>query len=62
MTTVSDILTYLETLAPLDLAMDWDNSGLQIGSRKKPPLLPRFLWPWTPSRTRPGKPFPLGQS
>ena len=33
MTTVSDILTYLETLAPLDLAMDWDNPGLQLGDR-----------------------------
>lgn len=36
MTTVSDILTYLETLAPLGLAMDWDNPGLQLGDPSAP--------------------------
>ncbi len=36
MTTVSDILTYLETLAPLGLAMDWDNPGLQLGDQSAP--------------------------
>ena len=36
MTTVSDILNYLETIAPLSLAMDWDNPGLQLGDRSTP--------------------------
>lgn len=36
MTTVSDILAYLETLAPLSLAMDWDNPGLQLGDQTAP--------------------------
>jgi len=31
MTTVNDIYSYLKTLAPLALQMDFDNSGLQIG-------------------------------
>ncbi len=31
MTTVTDILTYLESLAPMDLKMDWDNVGLLCG-------------------------------
>ena len=33
MTTVADILKYLETIAPKDLKMDWDNVGLLCGSR-----------------------------
>lgn len=33
MTTVADILAFLETLAPLSMKMDWDNVGLQCGSR-----------------------------
>ena len=33
MTTVSDILNFLETLAPQSLKMDWDNVGLNCGSR-----------------------------
>lgn len=32
MTTVKDILTYLETLAPASMKMDWDNVGLLCGS------------------------------
>ena len=36
MTTVADILDCLETLAPLNLAMDWDNPGLQLGDRSAP--------------------------
>lgn len=32
MTTVNDILQYLETLAPRALKMDWDNVGLLCGS------------------------------
>lgn len=32
MTTVGDILQYLETLAPRELKMDWDNVGLLCGS------------------------------
>ena len=34
MTTVGDILAYLETIAPPELKMDWDNVGLLCGSRK----------------------------
>lgn len=33
MTLSSEIFDYLDTLAPRELAMDWDNCGLQIGSR-----------------------------
>ena len=33
MITVADILTYLETLAPCSMKMDWDNVGLLCGSR-----------------------------
>ena len=33
MTTVNDILTYLETLAPAAMKMEWDNVGLLCGSR-----------------------------
>ena len=33
MATVHDILTYLETLAPRSMKMDWDNVGLLCGSR-----------------------------
>ena len=36
MTTVNDILSFLETLAPLAMKMDWDNVGLLCGSRKSP--------------------------
>ncbi len=32
MTTVSDILTFMETLAPRAMKMDWDNVGLLCGS------------------------------
>ena len=34
MATVNDILTFLETLAPRHMKMDWDNVGLLCGSRK----------------------------
>ncbi len=34
MTTVNDILNYIETLAPRGMKMDWDNVGLLCGSRK----------------------------
>ena len=33
MTTVNDILNYIETIAPRELKMDWDNVGLNCGSR-----------------------------
>lgn len=33
MTTVNDILQFLETIAPRELKMDWDNVGLLCGSR-----------------------------
>lgn len=34
MTTVADILKYIETLAPTYMKMDWDNVGLLCGSRE----------------------------
>ncbi len=34
MATVHEILTFLETLAPRSMKMDWDNVGLLCGSRK----------------------------
>lgn len=36
MTTVADILKFVETLAPPALKMDWDNVGLNCGSRNAP--------------------------
>ena len=36
MTTVADILKYIETLAPPYMKMDWDNVGLLCGSRETP--------------------------
>src|ERR1051326_5407239 len=33
MPSLDTIITHLETLAPLDLAEDWDNVGLLIGTR-----------------------------
>ncbi|MDO5401722.1 MAG: Nif3-like dinuclear metal center hexameric protein [Eubacteriales bacterium] len=36
MTTVSDILAFLETLAPSSMKMDWDNCGLLCGSASSP--------------------------
>jgi len=36
MTTVNDILAYVETLAPRYMKMDWDNVGLLCGSRTTP--------------------------
>jgi len=33
MTTVADILKFIETLAPRSLKMDWDNVGLLCGSK-----------------------------
>lgn len=36
MTTVEQIITACESLAPLSLAMDWDNSGFQLGDRSSP--------------------------
>ena len=33
MTTVADILRFLETLAPRSMKMDWDNVGLLCGSK-----------------------------
>lgn len=35
MTTVQDILRYLETIAPVDLKMEWDNVGLLCGRSNK---------------------------
>lgn len=36
MSTVKDILDYLESLAPTALKMDWDNVGLLCGRKEKP--------------------------
>ena len=36
MTTVADILSFVETLAPRAMKMDWDNVGLLCGSRTAP--------------------------
>lgn len=36
MTTVRDILDFLETLAPRSMKMDWDNVGLLCGGRNRP--------------------------
>ena len=36
MPTVADVLTYIETLAPQAMKMDWDNVGLNCGSRSAP--------------------------
>lgn len=36
MTTVNDILQFVETLAPLSMKMDWDNVGLLCGSGSAP--------------------------
>ena len=36
MTTVNDILSFLETLAPRAMKMDWDNVGLLCGSKATP--------------------------
>lgn len=36
MTTVSDILTYLNTIAPPEMQESWDNVGLLCGWREKP--------------------------
>ena len=36
MTTVADILNFVETLAPRAMKMDWDNVGLLCGSRSTP--------------------------
>ena len=33
MTTVADILNFVETLAPRSMKMDWDNVGLLCGSK-----------------------------
>jgi dinuclear metal center YbgI/SA1388 family protein len=36
MTTVADILKFMETIAPKYMKMDWDNVGLLCGSRSTP--------------------------
>ena len=36
MTTVADILNFVEALAPRSMKMDWDNVGLLCGSRSTP--------------------------
>lgn len=36
MTTVQDVLNFVETLAPLEFKMEWDHVGLSCGSRTAP--------------------------
>ena len=36
MTTVNDVLSFVESLAPRSMKMDWDNVGLLCGSRSTP--------------------------
>lgn len=36
MPTVADILTYVESLAPISMKMDWDKVGLNCGRRDRP--------------------------
>ena len=36
MTTVNDILEFMETIAPMSLKMEWDNAGLLCGSKDAP--------------------------
>jgi len=36
MITVSDVMEFMQTLAPRELKMDWDNVGLNCGSSKAP--------------------------
>lgn len=36
MVTVADIMEFMESLAPKDLKMDWDNVGLNCGSKSAP--------------------------
>ena len=36
MTTVNEILEFMETLAPMSLKMEWDNAGLLCGSKDTP--------------------------
>lgn len=36
MTTVQNVLEFIETIAPPELKMDWDNVGLNCGSRTAP--------------------------
>ena len=36
MTTVNDILAFMETVAPISLKMEWDNAGLLCGSKSTP--------------------------
>ena len=36
MTTVGDVLSYVETLAPRAMKMDWDNVGLLCGGKSRP--------------------------
>ena len=36
MTTVGDVLSYVETLAPRAMKMDWDNAGMLCGGKSRP--------------------------
>ncbi|MBW2251932.1 MAG: Nif3-like dinuclear metal center hexameric protein, partial [Deltaproteobacteria bacterium] len=43
--TVADIIKAMETIAPSNLAEDWDNVGLQVG-RQNWQKLSRARLPW----------------
>ena len=61
MTLSSEIFDYLDTLSPAALALDWDNSGLQVGSRNAP--VRKILVALDPSSRRmPGRPRHGGPS
>ena len=46
MTTVNDIVKFLETLAPQSAKMEWDNVGLFCGRQMQPvnKILVAVLW------------------
>ena len=48
MITVETILSYLETLAPASMKMEWDNVGLLCGSKKT--VVSKVLVAWQESR------------
>lgn len=60
MTTVQEILTFLETLAPRYMKMEWDNVGLLCG--RPGGRSGGFWWPWIPLRMCAGRRLNGGRS
>ena len=59
MTTVADILNYIESIAPPYMAESWDNVGLLCGRRgKEVKKILVALDPLPPSSTRPSRLVP----